>query len=232
MSWRSLLLIFTVGIWLSSSKRPLEAPMHNSTIPKSWNFLTFAYTKLTLVMSVGMFSASTIQSRDRFLRFFRQKLWENTSEFSTFCLEQRGWNIILIISGVKWCRHQNDSNQHFLKVKFFKTTHISSKLIHSAYEVFYSSNLMSHEMGFFINQVQYYINFEILECSWAVLVEKLENASDLDELILAHLKFLDELADGCLLADNFWDNLKALRSIFDQIVRFEVEKWLFFKEQN
>ena len=95
-----------------------------------------------------------------------------------------------------------------------------------AYEVFYSSNLMSHEMGFFINQVQYYINFEILECSWAVLVEKLEHASDLDELIAAHLKFLDELADGCLLADNFWDNLKALRSIFDQIVRFEVTNFI------
>ena len=77
-------------------------------------------------------------------------------------------------------------------------------------------------MGFFINQVQYYINFEILECSWAVLVEKIDSAKDLDELITAHLQFLDELANGCLLTDSLWNNLKGLRSIFDQIVRFEV----------
>jgi len=97
-----------------------------------------------------------------------------------------------------------------------------------AYEVFYSSNILSHEMGFFINQVQYYINFEILECSWAALVDKIDNANDLDELITAHLQFLDELANGCLLADKLWNNLKALRSIFDQIVRFEVSFFQLF----
>ena len=84
-------------------------------------------------------------------------------------------------------------------------------------------------MGFFINQVQYYINFEILECSWAVLVERIEKAKDLDELINAHLDFLTQLANGCLLADHLWDNLKALRSIFDQIVRFEVNFWTLMK---
>ena len=97
-----------------------------------------------------------------------------------------------------------------------------------ANEVFHSSNILSHEMGFFINQVQYYINFEILECSWAVLVEKIENAKDLDELIAGHLQFLDELAEGCFLADELWSNLKALRSIFDQIVRYEVN---FFRRR-
>lgn len=101
-----------------------------------------------------------------------------------------------------------------------------------AYEVFYSSNILAHEMGFFINQVQYYINFEILECSWAILVEKIEKAKDLDELINAHLDFLTQLANGCLLADHLWDNLKALRSIFDQIVRFESFQKKIFAESE
>ena len=89
-------------------------------------------------------------------------------------------------------------------------------------EVFHSVNLIASEMMFFVNQLQYYINFEILECSWAALEEKLENSKDLDELLGAHLEFLKRLFDGCLLSDHLWINLKDLRSIFDQIVRFEV----------
>ena len=86
------------------------------------------------------------------------------------------------------------------------------------------ASLIAAEMSFFVNQLQYYINFEILECSWAILEDKLHNSKDLDELIAAHSEFLQTLYDGCFLSDRLWNNLKALRSIFDQIVRFEVEK--------
>lgn len=84
------------------------------------------------------------------------------------------------------------------------------------------ASLIAAEMSFFVNQLQYYINFEILECSWAILEDKLHNSKDLDELIAAHSEFLQTLYDGCFLSDRLWNNLKALRSIFDQIVRFEV----------
>ena len=78
-------------------------------------------------------------------------------------------------------------------------------------------------MSSFVNQLQYYINFEILECSWAQLEDDMSKSKDLDELIAAHMEFLTKLNDGCLLSDNLWNNLKDLRSIFDQIVRFEVK---------
>lgn len=77
-------------------------------------------------------------------------------------------------------------------------------------------------MSSFVSQLQYYINFEILECSWAQLEEDMRQSRDMDELIAAHMEFLSKLDDGCLLSDHLWNNLKDLRSIFDQIVRFEV----------
>ena len=104
------------------------------------------------------------------------------------------------------------------------------------------ASLIAAEMSFFVNQLQYYINFEILECSWAILEDKLHNSKDLDELIAAHSEFLQTLYDGCFLSDRLWNNLKALRSIFDQIVRFEaslvsgtrisIEKSVFFWGQD
>ena len=77
-------------------------------------------------------------------------------------------------------------------------------------------------MSSFVSQLQYYINFEILECSWAQLEDDMRKSRDMDELIAAHMEFLKKLDDGCLLSDHLWNNLKDLRSIFDQIVRFEV----------
>jgi len=73
-------------------------------------------------------------------------------------------------------------------------------------------------------------------------IQKVEQAKDLDEVIIAHQAFLTELEEGCLLADTLWDKIKSLRfififfahfnrnfrSIFDQIVRFEnIQKKLF-----
>ena len=84
------------------------------------------------------------------------------------------------------------------------------------------ANLIATEMSSFVSQLQYYINFEILECSWAQLEEDMRQSRDMDELIAAHMEFLSKLDDGCLLSDHLWNNLKDLRSIFDQIVRFEV----------
>ena len=101
-------------------------------------------------------------------------------------------------------------------------TKIVTSILPETSEIFHSVNLIASEMMFFVNQFQYYINFEILECSWAALEEKLEISKDLDELLGAHLEFLKRLFDGCLLSDHLWTNLKELRSIFDQIVRFEV----------
>ncbi|GAA6071977.1 gamma-tubulin complex component 3, partial [Tachysurus ichikawai] len=68
-------------------------------------------------------------------------------------------------------------------------------------------------MVHFIHQMQYYITFEVLECSWDELWNKVQQAQDLDHIIAAHEVFLDTVISRCLLDSNSrvlecsWDEL-------------------------
>ncbi|KAJ8309894.1 hypothetical protein KUTeg_011759 [Tegillarca granosa] len=57
--------------------------------------------------------------------------------------------------------------------------------------ILHQCHVLASEMVHFIQQVQYYINFEVLECSWDELVTKVKEAEDLDYIIAAHQVFLD-----------------------------------------
>jgi gamma-tubulin complex component 3 len=57
-------------------------------------------------------------------------------------------------------------------------------------------------MVHFIHQMQYYILFEVLECSWDVLTKQVEQAEALDDIISAHQNFLLTVKAGALLDDN------------------------------
>ncbi|KAF9930238.1 Gamma-tubulin complex component 3 [Linnemannia zychae] len=59
------------------------------------------------------------------------------------------------------------------------------------------------EMIHFVYQLQYYILFEVLECSWDELLKAIENnntTTDLDSLIEAHSKYLRDVTSKGLLA--------------------------------
>jgi len=132
----------------------------------------------------------------------------------------RVFNFLLRAKRMEFNLNQNWSVMMSLKAH--------SREISELREVFFVSNILQFEMVHFIGQLQYYIHFEIIETSWKFFSEKVEQAKDLDEVIIAHQAFLTELEEGCLLADTLWDKIKSLRSIFDQIVRFEnIQKKLF-----
>ncbi|TMS11867.1 Gamma-tubulin complex component 3 [Larimichthys crocea] len=76
-------------------------------------------------------------------------------------------------------------------------------------------------MVHFIHQMQYYITFEVLECSWDELWNKVQQAQDLDHIIAAHDVFLDTIISRCLLDNNSRSLLNQLRAIFDQIIEFQ-----------
>ena len=48
-------------------------------------------------------------------------------------------------------------------------------------------------------QVQYYINFEVLECSWKELENAVNNAENLDHIIEAHKRFLGIVSERLML---------------------------------
>ncbi|KAM9328649.1 gamma-tubulin complex component 3 [Pholidichthys leucotaenia] len=87
--------------------------------------------------------------------------------------------------------------------------------------VLHQCHILASEMVHFIHQMQYYITFEVLECSWDELWNKVQQAQDLDHIIAAHEFFLDTIISRCLLDNNSRSLLNQLRSIFDQIIEFQ-----------
>ncbi|XP_047432979.1 gamma-tubulin complex component 3 [Mugil cephalus] len=87
--------------------------------------------------------------------------------------------------------------------------------------VLHQCHILASEMVHFIHQMQYYITFEVLECSWDELWNKVQQAQDLDHIIAAHDFFLDTIISRCLLDNNSRSLLNQLRAIFDQIIEFQ-----------
>uniref|UniRef100_A0A8D2ZUP4 Tubulin gamma complex component 3 n=1 Tax=Scophthalmus maximus TaxID=52904 RepID=A0A8D2ZUP4_SCOMX len=87
--------------------------------------------------------------------------------------------------------------------------------------VLHQCHILASEMVHFIHQMQYYITFEVLECSWDELWNKVQQAQDLDHIIAAHDVFLDSVISRCLLDNNSRSLLNQLRAIFDQIIEFQ-----------
>ena len=44
------------------------------------------------------------------------------------------------------------------------------------------ANLLASEMIHFIHQLAYYITFEVMECSWDILIKQLRQAESLDQV--------------------------------------------------
>lgn len=98
--------------------------------------------------------------------------------------------------------------------------------------VLHQCHTLASEMVHFVHQLQYYIAFEVLECSWAVFQKKLEEAKNFDSVIQAHKNFLDTLMKRCLLDQPSNHLLRQLRTIFDQIVKFEHMQKDIFKQST
>ncbi|KAI1885373.1 hypothetical protein AGOR_G00219470 [Albula goreensis] len=100
----------------------------------------------------------------------------------------------------------------------------NAKLLKSMPElsgVLHQCHILASEMVHFIHQMQYYITFEVLECSWDELWNKVQQAQDLDHIIAAHEVFLSTITSRCLLDTNNRSLLNQLRAIFDQIIEFQ-----------
>ncbi|VCX42908.1 unnamed protein product [Gulo gulo] len=87
--------------------------------------------------------------------------------------------------------------------------------------VLHHCHILASEMVHFIHQMQYYITFEVLECSWDELWNKVQQAQDLDHIIAAHESFLDTIISRCLLDADSRALLNQLRAVFDQIIELQ-----------
>uniref|UniRef100_A0A671PW02 Gamma-tubulin complex component 3 homolog n=1 Tax=Sinocyclocheilus anshuiensis TaxID=1608454 RepID=A0A671PW02_9TELE len=112
----------------------------------------------------------------------------------------------------------------YILTDIWKGQMCNAKLLKSMPElsgVLHQCHVLASEMVHFIHQMQYYITFEVLECSWDELWNKVQQAQDLDHIIAAHDVFLDSIISRCLLDVNNRPLLNQLRAVFDQIIEFQ-----------
>lgn len=72
----------------------------------------------------------------------------------------------------------------------------------------------------FINQIQYYILFEVVECSWANLLKQIQQAKALDDILEAHQTFLEAIKKG-LFFDEKATLKRNLERVYDSIMKLE-----------
>ncbi|XP_022208893.2 gamma-tubulin complex component 3 [Drosophila obscura] len=112
-----------------------------------------------------------------------------------------------------------------------KLRKMSAEIAHASYRL----HLFTSEIMHFIHQMQYYVLFEVIECNWVELQEKMKQATGLDEILSAHERFLDTITVGCFI-NSMTDKERHLEAVFENIIALEIWQARFykdcFKEQN
>ncbi|CAD6219030.1 unnamed protein product [Miscanthus lutarioriparius] len=87
--------------------------------------------------------------------------------------------------------------------------------------------VLFNEMNHFVTNFQYYIMFEVLEVSWARFSDEMDSAKDLDDLLLAHDKYLNSILEKALLGERSQGLLRNLFELFDIILQFRshADRW-------
>jgi len=98
---------------------------------------------------------------------------------------------------------------------------MQSRIVPELAPLLHIANLLASEMIHFIHQLAYYITFEVMECSWDILIKQLRQAESLDQVIEAHEEFLQTLLKRALLDDESRELLMQLRAIYDRILEFQ-----------
>ncbi|KAM8720491.1 hypothetical protein ACLKA7_006522 [Drosophila subpalustris] len=81
----------------------------------------------------------------------------------------------------------------------------------------YRLNLFTAEIMHFVHQMQYYVLFEVIECSWVELQKRVQQASALDDILDAHSKFLHAISIGCFVKSS--KNMEShLEVVYDSII--------------
>lgn len=94
--------------------------------------------------------------------------------------------------------------------------------------VFHRLYLYTSQMIHFIHQIQYYILFEVVECSWTKLLDKVQKATALDDILEAHNEFLYDVKIGAFLEDNGLIH-GSLENVFTASIKLEAWQDRFYE---
>ncbi|CRK96811.1 CLUMA_CG009915, isoform A [Clunio marinus] len=97
--------------------------------------------------------------------------------------------------------------------------------------VTYRLQAYTSEMIHFIHQMQYYILFEVIECSWVTFIKRVQSAKALDDILEAHQQFLSAVRVGIFLDNETKHTLYLhLDIIYDSIMNLEDWQKTFYQE--
>ncbi|EKX50339.1 hypothetical protein GUITHDRAFT_42199, partial [Guillardia theta CCMP2712] len=78
----------------------------------------------------------------------------------------------------------------------------------------------THNMMHFITNLQYYMMFEVLECSWEELNKELQSVQDVDQLIASHNRYVDKILERALLTEDSETEKKQMDRVFKCILDY------------
>lgn len=78
--------------------------------------------------------------------------------------------------------------------------------------------------------MQYYILFEVIECSWTQFIKRVQNAKALDDILSAHEDFLNLVRVGAFLDNETKSTLYLhLDIVYDSIMKLETWQKTFYE---
>ncbi|KAK4297042.1 hypothetical protein Pmani_030506 [Petrolisthes manimaculis] len=113
-----------------------------------------------------------------------------------------------------------DKRMEMILADIWKEQSATSKLCRDLPEmrgVLHRVQLLTQDMVHLVHQMEYYMTFEVLECSWHDLTTKLQTAESLDHIISAHNQFLHRIVAGALLDAESKDVRTHLRTFYNLI---------------
>jgi gamma-tubulin complex component 3 len=98
----------------------------------------------------------------------------------------------------------------------------TSRLIQNLHRdpVMHGCYLLRNEMVHFVYNLQVYLMFEVIECEWVELCQKLTAATDLEGVLSSHNSFIAAIERKAMLRPEDESIHLALRSLFDAILQF------------
>jgi gamma-tubulin complex component 3 len=88
----------------------------------------------------------------------------------------------------------------------------------------HACHTLRNQMIHFVVNLQYYLMFEVIECSWKEMMDSFDAAANLDDLIGAHDAFLGSVLKKALLTRDDAPLLRTLKALFETILLFSEQQ--------
>ena len=98
--------------------------------------------------------------------------------------------------------------------------HIQREVLSGLRPVLHRCGLHRSRMRHFVNNLSAYLMFEVMESAWSSLQSSITGAASLDEVILAHDRYLGEIQDRALLSSQHEVLNIQIQQVLQSILRF------------